>query len=377
MQSAGTPPTQRSRSQTSEQVASRARARLDKQTPGGLEQRLLARARAAGFQPGDRLVVGFSGGRDSLALAAALRRVASTIDVEPQLVHVDHRLREASGEEARRAVALAHALGLDCEVVALEAWPERVLSGTGWEEAARDARYQALGDVGRELRARAVATAHHEHDQAETVVLHLLRGAGLHGAGGMAERTRLPSAPHDISPQMTEPWLWRPLLRESRSEIERYTASLGLEPVEDPSNQDLGPRRNRVRHEILPRLEALAPGAVGALARFAALAADDDQLLEEIAAEALVEAVDPGGRLVSDRLRVQAPALQRRMVRQWLRAQAGPFELSAERTEAVVAKAVAGSGAREVEVGEGWTVRCERGMLRAERRQGEDRGRVE
>jgi tRNA(Ile)-lysidine synthase len=193
----------------------------------------------------------------------------------------------------------------------------------------------------------------------------------------MAERTRLPLAPSDISQEIAEPWLWRPLLRESRSEIERYVASIGLEPVEDPSNQDLGPRRNRLRHEILPRLELLVPGAVAALARFAALAAEDDRLLETIAARALADAVDPGGRLATDLLRAQPPALQRRMVRRWLRARAGALELSAERTAAVVAMAVAGSGEREVEVGEGWTVRCRRGMLRAERRQGEDGGRVE
>jgi tRNA(Ile)-lysidine synthase len=127
----------------------------------------------------------------------------------------------------------------------------------------------------------------------------------------------------------------------------------------------------------LPRLELLVPGAVAALARFAALAAEDDRLLETIAARALADAVDPGGRLATDLLRAQPPALQRRMVRRWLRALAGALELSAERTAAVVAMAVAGSGEREVEVGEGWTVRCRRGMLRAERRQGEDGGRVE
>src|SRR5215211_2344568 len=122
--------------------------------------------------------------------------------------------------------------------------------------------------------------AHHQEDQAETVLLHLLRGGGVHGAAGMAERSPMPfprpEPPGDISHQNVdnEPWLWRPLLSEPRDVIEAYVAKLGLVPVEDPSNDDTTLRRNVMRLEVLPVLEAHFPGAAAALARYADLAAE-------------------------------------------------------------------------------------------------------
>ena len=338
-------------------------------TPRGLEQRLLARARRAGLTRGDRLVVGFSGGRDSLALAAALRRVRDVVGVEPLLIHVDHRLRATSGEEAGRASALAATLGLTCRVEAVAAPPGELHANVGLEEAARRERYRVLFGVAAATGARAVATAHHAGDQAETVLLHLLRGGGVHGAAGMAEVSPAPvaAASHDISPKDGGPWLWRPLLAESRAGIDAYVAALGLTPVEDPTNRDLSLRRNALRHEILPRMEAIVPGASAALARYAMLAAADDALLDELAGAALAEGVDPGGRLDGARLLAQPKALQRRMVRQWLGTVTGIAFPGADRVDAVRDLARAGRGGRAIEIGEGWTVRAERGMLRAER----------
>ncbi len=183
----------------------RSRGRTRRQTPDGFEQRLLARARAAGFTSDDRIVVGFSGGRDSLALAAALRWVQASLGVEPVLVHVDHRLRASSGEEATRAASLAESLNLEFQVVAVSTSPTDVHPGVGVEEAARRERYRSLFAVAERCGARAVATAHHRGDQAETVLLHLLRGGGVHGAAGMAERSPSPvpaaDLPRDISPE--------------------------------------------------------------------------------------------------------------------------------------------------------------------------------
>jgi tRNA(Ile)-lysidine synthase len=148
---------------------------------------VLARARAAGFTAHDRIVVGFSGGRDSLALAAALRWVQAVLGVEPVLVHVDHRLRASSGDEAKRAANLAESLNLRFQAVAVATPPTDVHFGVGVEEAARRERYRNLIAAAARYGACAIATAHHRGDQAETVLLHLLRGGGVHGAAGMAE----------------------------------------------------------------------------------------------------------------------------------------------------------------------------------------------
>jgi tRNA(Ile)-lysidine synthase len=352
---------------------SRSRGQTRRQTPDGFEQRLLARARAAGFTAHDRIVVGFSGGRDSLALAAALRWVRASLGVEPVLVHVDHRLRASSGEEAVRAAQLAESLNLDFEAVAVSAPPTDVHSGVGVEEAARRERYRNLFAVARRCGARAVATAHHRGDQAETVLLHLLRGGGVHGAAAMAERSPtpfpMPDPTHDISQENSTSgvWLWRPLLNEPREVIDAYVAKLSPAPVEDPSNEDTTLRRNAVRHKVLPVLETHFPGAAAALSRYAALAAEDDRALEAIALSYLREGVDPGGRLAVAPLRAQPAAIQRRVIRRWLAEVTGLSELSAERTDAVLLLGQSGRGGTALEIGEGWTVRLERGMLRAER----------
>jgi tRNA(Ile)-lysidine synthase len=195
----------------------------------------------------------------------------------------------------------------------------------------------------------------------------------VHGAAGMAERSPspfpVPCSPRDISPEhlITQPWLWRPLLNEPREVIEAYVAKLGLSPIEDPSNADTTLRRNALRHEVLPVLESFVPGAEAALARYAALAAEDDRALEAIAVRLLGEGVDPGGRLAAALVRAQSLAIQRRVIRRWLATTTDLSSLSAERTDAILLLAQSRSGGKALEIGEGWTVRLERGKLRAER----------
>jgi tRNA(Ile)-lysidine synthase len=126
-------------------------------------------------------------------------------------------------------------------------------------------------------------------------------------------------------------------------------------------------RRNALRHEVLPLLEVHVPGAEAALARYANMAAEDDRALEAIALTLLIEGVDPGGRLATALLLAQTPAIQRRVVRRWLARATDVSMLSAERTDAVLLLSQSGRGGATLEIGEGWTVRLERGMLRAER----------
>jgi tRNA(Ile)-lysidine synthase len=189
----------------------------------------------------------------------------------------------------------------------------------------------------------------------------------------MAERSPSPivatGPSRDISQENPpgERWLWRPLLSEPREVIDVYVAKLGLAPVEDPSNEDTTLRRNALRHEVLPVLETHFPGAAAALSRYADLAAEDDRALEAIALSQLREGVDPGGRLVAASLRGQPVAIQRRVIRRWLVEATGLSELSAERTDAALLLGQSGRGGTALEIGVGWTVRLERGMLRAER----------
>jgi tRNA(Ile)-lysidine synthase len=361
----------------------------------GFEQRLLARARGAGLRRGDRLIVGFSGGCDSLALAAGLRRAQDADGIELRLVHVDHRLRRDSDRDARLAAELAGELGLAYVAVAVPESPAALHPGVGVEEAARRERYRLLAAAGEEFGARAIATGHHLQDQAETVVLHLLRGSGVHGAAAMQERSPLPLGEgqrrrSDISLEMSQAelashgnadvpgreqlWLWRPLLRESRSDIAEYVRQLGLSWIEDASNADQDLRRNVVRHEIMPLLESRFPGASAALARYADLAAADDDMLESLAAAALESQVDPGGQLRVEALHGRPLGLQRRVVRRWLNEATGSREFSAERIDAVLELAISGRGNRTIEAGGGWRIGLVRGRLSARHGPDDDEG---
>lgn len=289
--------------------------------------------------------------------------------VEPLLVHVDHRLRASSANDASRAETLAEALGLPIETRRLAVPATEQHRGVGIEEAARRERYQILFEIARQRQAVAVATAHHQDDQAETVLLHLLRGGGVHGAAGMAEWARAPlRRANDISPKTGERiGLWRPFLSEPRAEIEAALGRLGLPPIDDPSNDDVTLRRNALRHQVLPSIAEHFPGARAALARFAMLAAEDDCFLESMAEEALLDAVDPGGHLKVSLIEPQPRALQRRMVRRWISRATNLDELSAERTEASLALAGARESGKCIEIGEGWTICRERETLTASR----------
>lgn len=331
----------------------------------GLEQRLLARCRAAGLGPKDRVVVGFSGGGDSLALAAALGRLKDRgIGPEPRLVHVDHRLRPGSAAEAEASGRLAGALGLAMELRALAEGALARHSGVGLEEAARRERYRALSDAARLTGARAVALAHHRDDQAETVLLHLLRGAGTSGAAGMAEWGERPVPWWPGEPPGEPVAVWRPFLSEPRAALRDFVAALGLAPVHDPTNDETRLARNAVRHAVLPAIERAFPGAAVALARHADLAATDDAALEEIAGAALDRARDAGNGLPRAALAGQPLAIRRRVVRGWLRAGAPAAEPGMDRIAAVLEALERNRGGARIEIGNGFAVTVRDGVAR-------------
>lgn len=233
------------------------------------------------FPPaGTEVSCAVSGGADSLALLVLAREAGCAVTA----FHVDHGLRVGSAVEAEVVRAAAERFGAGFRALQVTVEP-----GPNLEARARAARYAALpGDV---------LTGHTADDQAETVLLNLLRGAGLDGLAGMAPERR-------------------PIRRLRRAETRALCAELELAVVDDPSNQDMAFRRNRVRHELLPLLDEIAErDVVPVLARQADLLRDDVNLLEE-----LIGSPDP--TIVSITRRWQ-PALQRRAIRDWLR-RAGP-----------------------------------------------------
>ncbi|MGY0502786.1 tRNA lysidine(34) synthetase TilS [Nocardia sp. FBN12] len=248
------------------------------------------------------VVVGLSGGADSLALVAAAVVEAGAVTA----VVVDHRLQEGSAEVADRAVEQARALGCVGAMVV----PVDVGRAGGVEAAARVARYAALESV---RDGRPVLLGHTLDDQAETVLLGLARGSGGRSIQGMVA--------------WNSPW-GRPLLGVRRAETVQVCADLGIAPWDDPHNTDPSYTRVRVRNEVLPLLEEVLGGGVAqALARTADQLRADGTVLDAYADELLraARAVPDTGTPDSDRptlsieiLTTAPPALRRRAVRAWL-----------------------------------------------------------
>jgi tRNA(Ile)-lysidine synthase len=266
--------------------------------------------------PGHKLVVGYSGGQDSTCLLHAMAE--RRLDVVA--AHVDHGLRPESAEQAQQVAALAQGFGVACEVRRIDLADYRERTGWGIQQAARAARYQVLAAIVAEVEAEALLVAHTADDQAETVLLNLLRGAGLKGLSGMRLDERLD--PTQLGPALIAAppvRVARPLLRVSRATTLAYCQELGLDHVEDPSNFSGAYTRNRVRLELLPLLERFNPGVRGVLARTADLAAEDEQALDDLARVRfadLATQVDPNVLAVQlDAWREQPRALRRRLLR--------------------------------------------------------------
>jgi tRNA(Ile)-lysidine synthase len=264
---------------------------------------LLARCRFPA--PGTAVTCAVSGGADSLALLV----LAVSAGCVTTAVHVDHGLRSGSAAEADVVAMAAARFGAGFRAVRVAVAP-----GPNLEARAREARYGALPHD--------VVTGHTADDQAETVLLNLLRGAGTAGLAGM-RRDR------------------RPLLDLRRTETVALCAEFGLSPVVDPTNTSPAWRRNRVRHELLPLLDDIAErDVVPVLGRQADLLRDDEDLLDELAA--VIDVTDARALAAAPR------PLARRAVRRWLAVDHPPDAATVERV-----LAVAGGASRACDVGLG------------------------
>lgn len=329
----------------------------------GLVQRVRSRWAHLGLTSGSLVVAGYSGGADSLALLGALAVLQRQSMLQVRAVHVDHRSGEASALAVEVARQVCDELGVALDVVAI---PDDVRGrhpGVGLEEAWRRERYLAIADVAGRAGAEVVATAHHERDQAETVLLHLMRGAGLDGAVGMREFAEMAIPWWESSVEARLVQLWRPLLPEAFEDVRSFAVSLGVPFFDDPSNEDRRFLRNAVRHDVLPVLERARAGSIANLARFGRLADEDLRALDAITAAELAR-VRKGDWLDRRLLGALPIAIRRRVVRAWL-IDLVPvvLELSAERVEAVLEVAAVAGSERMVEIGGGVSVRVTREWL--------------
>lgn len=333
---------------------------------GSSETGLVQRARAfiadrfEASQP--RLLVGYSGGGDSLALLLVLRELARVDACSVAAVHVDHRLRDEAEQDAHRVGSICRSLGVDVMVRRSSHHPARLFPGVGIEEAARRVRFEAFRDVAADVGADAVLLGHHARDQAETVLLHALRGSGLHGLSGMAVDTVL-DVPWWSGDDHSLLRVLRPFLAEKPDEVRRVAEQSGLPIIDDPSNDDPSFRRNRVRHELLPLMEDVAPGATGRLVSLAAIVREDEAALDDVANRLLERAVSDGA-LDWETFWGAPFGLQRRVVRNWVFLLRGSGDLSLDRVDAVIALAERGQGGKRVEIGGGWSVEYRKRSLR-------------
>ncbi|TAL10696.1 MAG: tRNA lysidine(34) synthetase TilS [Nitrospirae bacterium] len=269
------------------------------------------------IQPGDRVLVAVSGGPDSVCLLMALhemRERSLAPGTELRIAHVNYGLR---GEESEGDETFVRELGRRLDVpVSCERVRPIPQSGGTLQSRARDARYAFFERMLREHRMTAVATGHTADDQAETVLLWLMRGAGTRGLAGI--------------PVKREGDVIRPLLGVTRQQVLDYLASRGMPYRSDSSNGTPVYRRNRIRQEILPALRALNPRIVEALARGADILSADAVVLHEIEQErwrAIAKDASPGHVVLdADRLAAEPLGLQRRLVRRALAAARGGGE---------------------------------------------------
>lgn len=275
---------------------------------------------------GARVIAAVSGGSDSVALLFLLRDLATRGDITlAGLAHLHHHIRPEAGEDAAFCRALAARLGIPADVGDVDVPALARAEGCSLEAAGRRARYRFLDEAADRCGAAHVAVAHTRDDQAETVLLRIMRGSGTTGL-----RAILPARGRVV----------RPLLDCSRDELRAFLAARGEAWREDVSNQDLGTPRNRVRHELLPYLRAhFAPGIDAVLARTADVARVEDAFLAGLADDAFARAVrvETGQTVIDAAAVIDLPeALQRRVARRALETAGGTRSYGLEEVQAVV-----------------------------------------
>jgi tRNA(Ile)-lysidine synthase len=287
---------------------------------------------------GKSVAVALSGGVDSVVLLHILLKLAARHGFELRAIHVDHGISPNAGSWARFCRRLCRRWRVPLEVRRVNIGARR---GIGLEAAARRARRRALATVNADV----LVLAHQLDDQAETVLMSLLRGAGLRGASGMPVLGRFGRKP-----------LLRPMLAVARTEVLRYATAEGLEWIEDESNDDLSLTRGYLRRRVLPPLQERYPRWREALARAARHFSEAEMVLRSL--------TRAGGSLRAEDLRERTPTLAKTLLRDYLEMHG--LRAPTERRLAEMLRQLTGSGARTAIAHDGALLRLYRGAIRVE-----------
>ena len=253
------------------------------------------------ISPGEIVVVGVSGGADSVCLLHVLAKLQKGLGIRLQVAHLNHQLRGTESEaDAEYVSALAGSLGIPITIDRRDVAAYRTERNCSIEEAARELRYAFLARVAREVGASRIAVGHTRDDQVETILMHILRGTGITGLCGLAPCSPLaydsqeisrPASPLSLRAERGNFIVIRPLLDVSREETMSYCQEHQLDPRIDSSNRSLSFFRNRLRLQLLPLLRQYNPGIDQALLRLADIAREDNAFIEQRASELWNEVV--------------------------------------------------------------------------------------
>lgn len=246
------------------------------------------------FTKGDHVQVACSGGSDSVSLLLLLDQTRDLFGISIHCTHIDHGLREDSPKDALFVRQLCSRLGVPFTCLCIDEKPIGNI-----ENWARDHRRNLLAQNAKECGLNKTALAHNANDRAETLLHNIARGSGLHGAANMAP----------VSGSIV-----RPLLFAQKNLILDFLSQSGQDFATDQTNMDTSFSRNRIRHNVIPQLEMIFPHAASNIARFASLASDDSDYLDQLARENLSD-VFIGGNLYLDRFVCLPKAIKRRIVR--------------------------------------------------------------
>ena len=297
------------------------------------------------FEPGQRVLLAVSGGADSMCLFTLMSERKEELGIELFAAHVNHGLRgEESDRDERFVSEYCAAHGVECRVGRVDVPGEAARLHLGTEECARRLRYEFLEKIAEELGCARIATAHNADDNAETVIMNLVRGAGVRGLSGIPPVRGV---------------LVRPLLTTSRDEILAILERAGVPHVEDSTNSDTAYTRNMLRHEIIPRLRKINPALTATVAAGSAELRRDSLFLESLAEAELTDST-----LSVERLRGLDPAVRSRVLRQFAK-RSGAGELTLLHTEAMEKLVMSDDPAAETAL-PGLKLRREYGVITAE-----------
>lgn len=258
------------------------------------------------------LIIGVSGGTDSLALLHIIVQLRAELGIQLHIATLNHGIR---GQDSEADVQFVKQIADQWHISYTAGYTDvphlSEKENIGIEDAARQARYQFLAEVAQQQGAKYVAVAHHADDQAETILMHIIRGSGLKGLRGMGLSVPMPYNPQFI--------LIRPLLHTTRKDLEQYCMENQLSPRHDVTNDDIHYQRNFIRHEVVPRLRQINPNVQASFIRLGEIVeVEDDYLASQVESVVMLHVIQEQRRwtLKLDIFRTLHPALQRRYLLQ-------------------------------------------------------------